>query len=287
MQKKHIVFLLILLISLPTMAQFERELVGIDYVRLGDENSKNSIKFQKYSLRLTIPKRLNDKGSLLINKFEYSKTGIDYSTGPSILKDLERFHTVSYTLGYRKPLKNNWSLMTMLTPQISSNFQSSLEWEDITLRGLLMFSKPIKPNLRLSLGVMYGATTGIPIPLPLFSMMWKPAPKWDVSIGFPRFGVGYEISPKTNIAADLFMVGDNFTLTKDLFYTDQKIDNIRIMNLGGGLNLSQKLSKYLKLKFQTGYTFYRKFEFLGGKDSVLDYNLDNDMYFKVGLSVGL
>ena len=287
MLKKHITLLFILLISLPTMAQFDRELVGVDFVRLGDENSKNSVKFQKYSFRLTIPKRLNEKGSFLINKFEYAKTGIDYSSGPSILKDLERFHTVSYTLGYRRSLKNNWSLIGMLTPQISSNFRSSLEWEDLQLRGLVMFTKPIKPTLRLSLGVMYGTTTGVPLPLPVLSMMWKPSPKWTVNVGFPRLGIGYELSPKTKIGADLFMVGDNFTLTKDLFYINEKIDNIRIMNLGGGLNLSQELSKYLKLKVQTGYTFYRKFEFLGGKDSVLDYNLDNDLYLKVGLSVGL
>lgn len=276
-----------LALSISAFAQFDRELVGLDYVRLGDENSKNSVKFQKYSLRLTIPKRLNDKGTFLINKFEYAKTSIDYSSGPSILKDLERFHTVSYTFGFRKPIKNNWSLIAMLTPQISSNFRSSLEWEDITLRGLVMFTKPVKPNLRLSLGVMYGATTGVPLPLPVFSMMWKPSTKWEVNVGFPKFGVKYAFTPKTKLSADLFMVGDNFTLTKDLLYTDQKIDNIRIMNLGGGLSLTQKLTKYLKLKLNSGYTFYRKFEFLGGKGSVLDYSLDNDIYFKVGLSVGL
>ena len=287
MLKKYIVSILLLCLCMPAFAQFERELAGVDFVRLGDENSRNSVKFQKYSFRLAIPKRLNDKGSFLINKFEYAKTNIDYSSGPGILKDLERFHTVSYTLGYRKPLKNNWSLIGMLTPQISSNFRSSLEWEDVQLRGLLMFTKPIKPTLRLSLGVMYGTTTGIPLPLPVLSMMWKPAPKWKVNVGFPRFGVNYAMGPKTNLGADLFMVGDNFTLTKDLYYIDNKIDNIRIMNLGGGINFSQQLSKYLKFKFQTGYTFYRKFEFLGGRDSVLDYNLDNDMYFKVGLSVDL
>lgn len=287
MLKKHIFLLFILLISLPIMAQFDRELAGVDYVRLGDENSKNSVKFQKYSLRFTIPMHLNKKGSLLINKFEYAKTGVDYSSGPSILKDLEKFHTISYTFGYRRLLKNNWSLIAMLTPQVSSNFRSSLEWEDLKMRGLVMFSKSIKPNLRLNLGAMYGETTGVPLPLPVFSVMWKPAPKWEVNVGFPRFGVGYEIGPKTKIGADLFMVGDNFTLTKDLFYTDEKIDNIRIMNLGGGLSLSQKLTKHLKFRFNSGYTFYRKFEFLGGTDSVLDYNLDNDLYFKVGLSVGL
>lgn len=287
MLKKNILIILVLCFCMPAFAQFEKELAGVDYVRLGDENSKNSVKFQKFSFRLTIPKRLNDKGSLLLNKFEYAKTSIDYSSGPSILKDLERFHTVSYTLGFRKPIKNNWSLIAMVTPQISSNFRSSLEWEDLQLRGLVMFTKPIKPTLRLSLGIMYGTTTGIPLPLPVFSMMWKPAPKWEVNVGFPRFGVKYAFTPKTKLSADLFMVGDNFTLTKDLFYTDQKIDNIRIMNLGGGLSLTQKLTKHLKLKLNSGYTFYRKFEFLGRKDSVLDYNLDNDMYFKVGLSVGL
>ncbi|MFT5749956.1 MAG: hypothetical protein ACI93S_001229 [Ancylomarina sp.] len=287
MPKKYIFSILVLCLCIPAFAQFDKELAGIDYVRLGDENSKNSIKFQKYSIRITIPKRLKKKGSFLINKFEYAKTSIDYSSGVSILKDLERFHTVSYTLGYRRALKNNWSLITMLTPQISSNFRSSLEWEDISLRGLALFTKPIKPNLRLSLGLMYGATTGIPLPLPVFSMMWKPAPKWEVNVGFPKFGVKYTLTPKTKLSADLFMVGDNFTLTKDLFYANEKIDNIRIMNLGGGLSLSQKLTKHLKLKLNSGYTFYRKFEFLGGKDSVLDYNLDNDLYFKVGLSIGL
>jgi len=287
MLKKYLLIIIVLCLCIPTFAQFDRELAGVDFVRLGDENSKNSVKFQKYSFRLTIPKRLNKRGSFLINKIEYAKTDIDYSSGPGILKDLERFHTVSYTLGYRRPLKNNWSLVAMLTPTLSSNFQSSLEWEDLKLRGVVMFTKPIKPSLRLSLGLMYGATTGVPLPLPMFSMMWKPAPKWEVNVGFPRFGVNYAMGPKTNIGADLFMVGDNFTLTKDLYFTENKIDNIRIMNLGGGLNLSQKLSKYLKLRVQTGYTFYRKFEFLGGSDSVLDYNLDNDLYLKVGLSVGL
>ena len=287
MSKKNLLFIFLFCIGIPTFAQFDRELVGVDYLRLGDGSSKNSVKFQKYSLSITIPKRLKNNKSFLINKFEYAQTRLGYSSNLAILKDLDSFHTVSYTLGYNRAIKNNWSLITMLTPQISSNFKSSLDWEDVTLRGFVMFTKPIKPNLRLSLGVMYSATSGIPLPLPVFSMMWKPATKWQVDVGFPRFGIKYELSPKTIFGADLFMAGDNFTLTKDLLYTNEKIDNVSIMNLGGGFSLNQKLMKYLKLKLNTGYTFYRKFEFLGGDNSVLDYNLDNDLYFKVGLSIGL
>ena len=287
MFKIYILIILVLGLSMSTFAQFDRELAGVDYVRLGDENSKNSVKFQKFSFRLTIPKRLNDKGSVLINKIEYAKTSIDYSTGPSIIKDLERFHTLSYSLGYRRALKKDWSMVAMITPGMSSNFVSSVNWNDIRLFGLVMFTKSLKSNLRLSLGAMYSSTTGIPVPLPVFSLMWKPAPKLSVNIGFPQLGVKYDLAPKTEIGANLIVAGENFTLNDNLFFEGKKMDNIRLMNIGGGLLLNQKLSKFLKLKLTAGYTFYRKFEFLGGKDTVLEYNLDNDLYFKLGLSVGI
>ncbi len=286
MLKKNIIIIIFLCLGLSSFAQFDRDLFGIDYIRLGDGNSSNSVKFQKSSFRLTIPKRLNDKGSMLLNKFEFAKTKIDYSSDLSILNDLEKFQTISYSLGYKQSLKNNWSLIGMMTPQISTNSKSSIGWEDINLRGMLMFSKSVRPNLRLSLGAMYDATTGIPLPLPVFSLVWQPSQKWQVNVGFPQFGINYQLGPKTKLGADLYIVGDNFTLTDDLSYADQKIDNIRIMNIGGGLSLTQKLTKHLKLNLKSGYTFYRKFEFRDDADAVLDFNLDNDLYLKAGISFG-
>lgn len=286
MLKKNIVIIIFLSLSLSSFAQFEKELFGIDYVRLGDGNSVNSVKFQKLSIRLTIPKRLNEKGSILINKFEFAKTNINYSSDLSILADLEKFQTISYSLGYRQSLKNDWSLIGMLTPIISTNSKSSINWDDINLRGMLLFSKSVRSNLRLNLGAMYDATTGIPLPLPVFSLVWNPSQKWQVNFGFPQFGIKYQLGPTTTLGADLYMVGDNFTLTKDLSYIDEKIDNIRIMNIGGGLSLTQKLTKHLKLNVKSGYTFYRKFEFRDDEDAVLDFNLDNDLYLKAGISFG-
>ena len=216
MLKKNIIIIIFLCLGLSSFAQFDRDLFGIDYIRLGDGNSSNSVKFQKSSFRLTIPKRLNDKGSMLLNKFEFAKTKIDYSSDLSILNDLEKFQTISYSLGYKQSLKNNWSLIGMMTPQISTNSKSSIGWEDINLRGMLMFSKSVRPNLRLSLGAMYDATTGIPLPLPVFSLVWQPSQKWQVNVGFPQFGINYQLGPKTKLGADLYIVGDNFTLTDDL-----------------------------------------------------------------------
>ncbi|MRT94250.1 hypothetical protein [Ancylomarina sp. 16SWW S1-10-2] len=59
------------------------------------------------------------------------------------------------------------------------------------------------------------------------------------------------------------------------------------MNIGGGLSLTQNLTKHLKLNVKSGYTFYRKFEFRDDEDAIMEFDLDNDLYLKVGLSIGL
>ncbi|WP_289531721.1 hypothetical protein [Labilibaculum sp. K2S] len=69
--------------------------------------------------------------------------------------------------------------------------------------------------------------------------------------------VQYQLTKSTTLATDFFIVGDNLTLGDDLYKGEQKIDNIQIMNLGGGVEVTQKLSKFLKLKLSYGYTFYR------------------------------
>lgn len=269
------------------MSQFQKDLAGFDYVNIGDGNSSHGAGFEKYSFRMALPKRLAKPGSALISKLEYSQTNVTYVNEPKFDGKVDQFQSISYSLAYRQALKNNWSLMAMFSPGVSSNFDSSLQWGDIQLSGMLRFTKSIKPNMKLSLGMMYSTTTGSPAPMPVFSMMWKPNKKWTVNLGFPRTDVQYQLSPKTVIGTEIFMAGDNVTLSEDLYRDAEKIDNIRIMNVGSGLKFSQKITKYIKLNLSSGYTFYREYEFLDGNDSVMEYDLDNNFYVKAGISIGL
>ncbi len=141
--------------------------------------------------------------------------------------------------------------------------------------------------MKLNFGVRYSTTIGRPFPLPTFSLMWKPNPKWTLNLGFPRIEAQYQLTKRTRIGTDFFMAGDNYTLGDDIAKNDNVIDNISVMNMGGGLKLTQKLSKFIKLNLSSGYTFYRKFEFLDGNDCVMSYDLDNNLYLKAGLSIGI
>lgn len=287
MQKKNIILIFFLCVSMSAMAQMDRDLAGVDYVNLKQGNQSDGVDFERYNFRMTLPKRLKNGGGMLLNKFEYARTNISYAIDPNLDGDVSHFHSISYTFGFIRPLKKDWTLITMMSPSISSNFASSIQWDDIRLFGMVMFSKSLKSDMKLNFGVRYSSTIGKPFPLPMVSLMWNPSDKWTLMLGFPRIDVQYQLTRSTRIGTDFFMAGDNYTLGEDVPKGDNMIDNISVMNMGGGLKLTQKLSKHLKLNLSSGYTFYRKFEFLDGNDNVMEYDLDNNFYVKAGLSIGI
>ena len=101
--------------------------------------------------------------------------------------------------------------------------------------------------------------------------------------------VNYKASEKTTLGANLFIAGENFTLTDKLVYNNEtsQIDNVSIMNFGGGLLLKQKLSKKISLNINSGYTLYRNFEFKDGSDKIADFDLDNNLFLKAGITVSI
>ncbi|RUT72898.1 DUF6268 family outer membrane beta-barrel protein [Ancylomarina longa] len=292
--KNKIILLSLLLVSLTIdlQAQMQKEIFGSDYSFIGKSNSDASgdITFEKYEIRASFPIKLKKPGLRLIQSLRYARTNIDYGIKPFSGTELESFHSIAYTLCFSKPLKKGWYFTAFISPNISSNFQSSVNWDEIRLFGMALFSKPInkKRNLVLSLGALYSTTLGAPTPIPIASLMWKPNQKWTINFGFPRFDIQYQLSSATTIGTNLFVMGENFTLTNDIAYdgNNSKIDNIKIMNIGGGLFLNQKITKMIKLNLNSGYTFYRQFNFQDGQNTVVDYKLNHNLYIKGGISVG-
>ena len=293
MRKTLLITTIFLGIIIPLQAQIMQEKLGADYVFIGkgDNNNGNDISFEKYDFRFSIHKNLKTPGRRIFHTFNYSGVNIDYGSIPELETNLKNFHTISYTFGYARPLKKGWFLTAYIKPNISSNFESSVGFDELNLFGMALFSKPIneRKNLILNLGVIYSNTIGINAPIPIAGLVWKPDQKWTLNIGFPMFDLKYQASDKTEIGANLFIAGENFTLTDKLVFNNQNspIDNVSIMNIGGGLFLNQNITKKLILNVNTGYAFHRKFEFKDGSDKITDFNLDNNLFIKAGFKLSI
>lgn len=294
MKEKVILLLSLLLItSYTSIAQFgnERFTSNYTFIGKGDADPGADVSFEKYDFSITFPKKLQKPGYRIFHTFDYSKFNIDYGTLPYTGVELENFHSIGYTFGFSRPLKKGWFLTAFVKPNISSNFDSSIDWDELNLFGMALFTKAInkKKNLMLSIGAIYSNHLGFPAPIPVASLMWKPDKKWTINFGFPRLDVNYQLSSNTLLGANLLIAGENFSLSDKIRSEDGsvKIDNIGIMNIGGGIYLNQKIAQKVSVKVNSGYTFSRNFEFNDGTDKVVEFDLDNNFFISAGVSIGI
>lgn len=300
-RQKIVLTMLLFCFSLITVAQTnfstqqtDYELSGVDFISIeGKSKLLGAVSYERCNFQISLPILLKKPESYLFHNLNYSKTKIVsgkiiYGIKPNTNANVEDFHSVGYTFGYSCPLKRDWMLTAIISPSVSSNFESGLKMKEIQLYGMAVFSKAIgrKNNLILNLGVLSSPKFGL---IPIVSAVWQPAPKWNLNIGFPEFDIKYQATPTTTVGANVFIDGDQFTFSKDAVYepNKKKVDGLSVLNIGTAVYLNQKIAKSINLKLNTGFTVHREFEFKKGNDKVVGFNLDDDIFVKIGFSIDI
>jgi len=278
-------------LSTSVHAQMQKEDIALDYSYIGSGNTGDSpeVSFNKFVAKGTLYRKVTKNRSVFFHTASYANININYSESLGVATELEHFHSFSYSIGASIPLKNKWRLTGVFSPTLSSNFEGKVQFKDVQFLGIVFFGKPINQSrsLYLNIGAMYSNTFGSPAPLPYFSLTWRPNKKFTYELGFPNTGLTYMANEKLSFGSKLFITGDNLTLGDNLTYLNQStpIDNIRLANFGWGMDVKKKFNKHISLKVAGGYTFSRKFEFNDGSDVIRDFNLDNNFYTNIGLSI--
>ncbi len=270
--------------------QTSHEFSGIDFTSIEKGKSKllGDVSYERYDFQISLPILLKKPESYLFHNLNYSKTNIGYGIKPNTNADLEDFHSVSYTFGYSRPLKRDWVLTAIISPSVSSNFKTGLKMREIQLYGMALFSKSLnkKKSFILNLGLLSSPSFGI---VPIVSATWQPAPKWNLNLGFPEFDIKYQASPTTIVGTNLFIDGDQFTFSKDAVYepNKKKVNGLSVLNIGTAVYANQKIAKSINLKLNTGFTIHREFELKEGNNKVVSFDLEDDIFIKVGLSIDI
>ncbi len=301
---KRIVFLIgLFLISYSQLFAQDDELFGFNFTYSGKGKTQlqDEISVQKYELYFNLPVETKQKDTYLMHGLELGSSNVKF--GNSIAKEFKvnRFHKLSYLFSIMKPIKNDWYLTAGVGPYVYSNFDSGLKTRELSGTGYLMFSKLLgkRKQYELTLGMIYHPSLGFNSPLPLVGVNWKPNKLWNISFGFPDFSIEYNIFESTTIGTNLFVNGDQFTLSEDekIFEVGQihlsskvsdtekfKVNKFSYTEYGIGFHIKQRIIKKFQFIINSGYSFDRKFELKKGTKKLIDVKPKDKYFIQAGIS---
>lgn len=293
---KLVIFLFIAGFTTVISAQ-STDLARVEYTYFPQSNSDNS--FRRFKSFLNFPIKLTENDAYLVPGVEYENINLKYAD-PAFFdtRELERFQTISASLGYTFKINEEWRFAVDGGVQIGSNFETgTLISDDMIYTGTIFMIKIkederyIKP-WRLVLGLSYSTTYGQPFPLPYVNYFKQFHPKWSYALGVPKTNVRYYLTDKHVFQGYVTMDGffanvqNNFAVNQnpDSPIADSVSMTIVLSGLGYSYNFTDNLSFYT----YAGYTIWNDIRFRDTEmENVYTINETNSFYARAGLKFSI
>lgn len=114
-------------------------------------------------------------------------------------------------VNYWHSFGDQWKLWASVDPGLFSDFKE-ISGDDFAVSALAVASYEWRPEWSLSFGAYYSRDLGEDKVLPVFGVIWRPNPHWNVSATFPRFRVAYAPDEKWNFDLSLRPGGSGWNI---------------------------------------------------------------------------
>lgn len=284
---KSFLVILLFIASVTSWSQV-KDIGGTDYTfLLGEGDDPN---FSRFRVWFNFPTKLNDRGHFLVNGIRYINAKINFESATSFSTvDLEEFHILEYTIGYTYPMNKKWRFTAQFSPTLSSNLTNNISFDDLVLSGGIIFIRTLEAEngskkSRLTLGLTYSQTIGIPAPIPFVTYFREINDRWSYTVGFPISKAKYFFNTKkTSLEAFARLDGYFVNLSNDIPVNGQNAESISLSQVITGIGFDKYYGKRGNLFFKIGYTLRNSLELNENiKDEVFNFNLSNAFYFRGG-----
>lgn len=251
--------LLLLLLGWGVLCAQSTDVLRAEYTLL--PGSETEVQQSRYRFLFNAPFKVGEE-DFLVAGLDYNQVIVDSAKDLPFDKNLVRkLHVIDLNLGYVYKWKEQWRIIGILTPRLASNLQGGVQGRDFLLNASVAFWKENdtadKPQ-RLIIGLAYNATTGLPIPLPLFSYYKRFHPNWSYTVGVPRANLRYYPGDKHVIETALFLDGYYVNVQDNLVLDDGlSASAISLSAMIGAVGYQYRIQKSFILYALGGYTFFQ------------------------------
>ncbi|XLS28104.1 DUF6268 family outer membrane beta-barrel protein [Flavobacteriaceae bacterium M23B6Z8] len=284
MIKKTTILLFIMLSSLGCYSQIN-DLGGVEYTAFFGSDNHPFIGISEIAVNLPIP--LGKEEHYLVNGFSYSNVGIGYNDTYSFsTSELDRFHIIQYTLGFTFPMSDRWRFTAQISPSLASNFATGVSSDDFVMNGSIILIRTIespKKN-RLTLGLTYNQTSGIPIPLPFITYYKEINPNLSYTVGVPITKMKYYFGDqKHSVEGFVRLAGFFSNLSNPIAIGDQEAKQINLSAVVLGFGYDYYVGKRLNFFVKGGYLLRNELRLEeNASTEVFNFELGDTFYARGG-----
>jgi hypothetical protein len=233
-----------------------------------------------------VPIVLNNGRTIFLNRVSYQNVVYhfeEWGFAEGDAEDMERFHSITYSLIYLQQLAEKWRLLLAANPSLSSDFGSDISADDFFLSLQGGFTAQILENLSLGLALLYNLGDLYPYPGALIE--WKITKDLVLSGILPVFAtLEYGISRYLDLGLQANLEFRSHHGDPDKYGLENPQFSFIFARAGGYVQAN--VMSWLHLNVEGGYYFYRYLSFGNGNEEQESLFLDNAFYIKGGLIVG-
>lgn len=298
--KKSILIALLASSILMAKSQSRTELFGFTYNSFGNSYLENppaignlddlQISYNSWEVFGLVPIVRKDNYKI-ISKVEYENTSFNYenniASGNEIRPD--QLHTLKLRFIYAQDLNDDWTIVTIINPTLSSDFEDGLSGDDLLFNGGLIFSRSLSERFSLGLGVMSSYAFGERRLLPVIDVKYESEnEKFFAQARFPKLTVAYLVTPKFEVGLKAAQEGSQYNYKNIQTPGSLESDYIKFSATNFGPTVSYEIFKNIRLNSQLGMSTSRQFKvFDTGNEELGDLTPENNVFFNAGLSFGV
>ncbi len=240
----------------------------------------DKINFGETNMSIFYRKKIGTK-STIANTLEYSNLKVNYEFNPyNIYADQDKFNQVQNKFEYSSEIteKTKWQLSIVPT----ANFQSKLDFSDITALGSLEISQQLSSKLNVIIGAGRTSIFGVPKFTPIVAFDYKMNEKTDFKIGFPESRISYSNNDRNKFSLTNGFNGNFYHL--DQKDADNNAEKAVLSQMTSALEYERNVSRNWFLNFKAGYDFNKKYNLLDSNNhKVYDYNTGDGYVLGIGI----
>jgi len=281
------------LLNISLMKAQDIKLAGFNYTRFPNAPLVNSpinqeVQINEYSFFVNIPKPLKNQKTVLVNGLQYKLVTPFLQNDAALGIDGQDFHIIGYQFLALHKLKNNWAVLGVLNPILSSTLSTDLGQDDLLVNGTLQFMKQQSERFSYGGGLLFTSRFGNPQLFPAL-MVTAQTPKSRFRAFLPQEITYDRYYGKLTVGLQAVVDGSLYNV--DLLVDNgggnvEPVDKVAYTRIVIGLTLSYRLGKMLQIQAAGGITASRSVELESDFFDTQTSEVENGApFFRVGIAL--